>query len=57
MNAAALSVAEQYVQAFSKLAKEGNTLLLPEKTGDISSMVSQVIFTSGEGVAGGCGCS
>lgn len=43
LNAAALSVAEQYVQAFSKLAKEGNTLLLPEKTGDISSMVSQAM--------------
>ena len=40
--AASLSVAEQYVQAFSKLAKSTNTLLLPEKTGDISSMVSQV---------------
>lgn len=40
--AASLSVAEQYVQAFSQLAKSTNTLLLPEKTGDISSMVSQV---------------
>lgn len=40
--AASLSVAEQYVQAFSQLAKTNNTLLLPEKTGDISSMVAQV---------------
>ena len=40
--AASLSVAEQYVQAFSQLAKSTNTLLLPEKTGDISSMVAQV---------------
>ncbi|XP_015262297.1 PREDICTED: stomatin-like protein 2, mitochondrial [Gekko japonicus] len=41
--AASLSVAEQYVSAFSKLAKEGNTLLLPSNTGDISSMVTQAM--------------
>ena len=41
-NAAALAIAEQYVQAFSQLAKTSSTLILPEKTGDISSMVSQV---------------
>lgn len=40
--AASLSVAEQYVQAFSQLAKTNNTLILPEKTGDVSSMVAQV---------------
>ena len=40
--AASLAVAEQYVQAFSNLAKTNNTLLLPEKTGDIGSMVAQV---------------
>lgn len=43
--AASLSVAEQYVQAFSQLAKTSNTLLLPEKTGDVGSMVAQVRFT------------
>ena len=42
MNAASLGIAEQYVQAFSQLAKTSNTLLLPEKTGDVSSMVAQV---------------
>ena len=42
MNAASLAIAEQYIEAFSKLAKTNNTLLLPEKTGDISSMVAQV---------------
>ncbi len=42
VNAASLAVAEQYVQAFSKLAKTNNTLILPEKTGDISSMVAKV---------------
>lgn len=40
--AASLSVAEQYVSAFSKLAKESNTVLLPTSTGDISGMVTQV---------------
>ena len=44
-----MTVAEQYIAAFGNLAKEGNTVLLPTNTGDISSMVSQVyqqsIFT------------
>ncbi|KAI5622631.1 stomatin-like protein 2, mitochondrial, partial [Silurus asotus] len=39
--AASLSVAEQYVSAFSNLAKESNTIILPSNTGDISSMVTQ----------------
>ena len=37
-----LSVAEKYIQAFEHLAKEGNTLILPSNTGDVSSMVAQV---------------
>ena len=37
-----LNVAEQYVKAFSNLAKETNTVLLPSDTGNMSSMVSQV---------------
>ncbi|KAK2871351.1 hypothetical protein Q8A67_023878 [Cirrhinus molitorella] len=41
--AASLSVAEQYVSAFSNLAKESNTILLPSNTGDISSMVTQAM--------------
>lgn len=41
--AASLSVAEQYVAAFSNLAKESNTILLPSNTGDISSMVTQAM--------------
>ncbi|XP_008280029.1 stomatin-like protein 2, mitochondrial [Stegastes partitus] len=41
--AASLSVAEQYVSAFSNLAKESNTILLPSNTGDISGMVSQAM--------------
>uniref|UniRef100_A0A8B9N0N8 Stomatin-like protein 2, mitochondrial n=1 Tax=Accipiter nisus TaxID=211598 RepID=A0A8B9N0N8_9AVES len=45
--AASLSVAEQYVSAFSKLAKESNTLLLPANTGDITNMVAQVSVVRG----------
>ncbi|XP_039224916.1 stomatin-like protein 2, mitochondrial [Crotalus tigris] len=41
--AASLSVAEQYVQAFSQLAKESNTILLPTSTGDVTSMVAQAL--------------
>lgn len=42
-NAASLLVAEQYVSAFSKLAKTGNTLILPSNTHDVSSMVAQAM--------------
>lgn len=42
-NAAALFVAENYVQAFGNLAKTGNTLILPSNAGDISSMVAQAM--------------
>ncbi|XP_044044571.1 stomatin-like protein 2, mitochondrial [Siniperca chuatsi] len=41
--AASLSVAEQYVSAFSNLAKESNTLLLPSNAGDVSGMVTQAM--------------
>ncbi|KAM6892689.1 stomatin-like protein 2, mitochondrial [Anarhichas minor] len=41
--AASLSVAEQYVSAFSNLAKESNTVLLPSNTGDVSGMVTQAM--------------
>jgi hypothetical protein len=46
--AASLSVAEQYVAAFSNLAKNTNTLLLPSDTGDISAMVSQAMAIYGQ---------
>lgn len=35
-----LKVAEQYVEAFSKLAKTNNTLILPANVADIGSLVS-----------------
>ncbi|XP_074994126.1 stomatin-like protein 2, mitochondrial isoform X2 [Calonectris borealis] len=41
--AASLSVAEQYVSAFSKLAKDSNTLLLPANAGDVTNMVAQAL--------------
>ncbi|XP_054468201.1 stomatin-like protein 2, mitochondrial isoform X1 [Anoplopoma fimbria] len=45
--AASLSVAEQYVSAFSNLAKESNTILLPTSPGDISGMVTQAMTIYG----------
>ncbi|XP_062340440.1 stomatin-like protein 2, mitochondrial [Osmerus eperlanus] len=45
--AASLSVAEQYVSAFSNLAKESNTILLPSNSGDISNMVTQAMSIYG----------
>lgn len=41
-SAAALTIAEQYIQAFDKLAKTSNTLIIPKNVGDISSFVAQV---------------
>eukprot|EP00124_Ichthyophonus_hoferi_P005579 Ihof_evm3s848 gene=Ihof_evmTU3s848 len=41
IEAVSLSVAQQYVEAFGRLAKESTTLLLPSKTDDIGSMVAQ----------------
>lgn len=35
-----LKVAEQYVEAFAKLAKEGNTLIMPANVADIGSLVA-----------------
>ncbi len=38
----ALNIAQQYVDAFSKLARTNNTILLPSNLGDPASMVAQV---------------
>ncbi|XP_056156993.1 stomatin-like protein 2, mitochondrial [Lampris incognitus] len=45
--AASLSVAEQYVSAFSNLAKQSNTVLLPSNAGDINGMVAQAMSIYG----------
>ncbi|KAK9707885.1 C-terminal region of band 7 [Popillia japonica] len=42
-NAASFSIAEQYVLAFNKLAKNNNTLILPANAGDVSNMVGQAM--------------
>jgi hypothetical protein len=42
-DAAALRVAEQYLAAFSQIAKTGNTLLLPASTHDPAGMVAQAL--------------
>jgi len=42
-DAAALAVAEQYVKAFSQLAKETNTVIVPANAADVSSMVAQAL--------------
>ena len=40
MDAANLKVAQEYIAAFSELAKKSNTLILPANTGDVGSMVA-----------------
>jgi regulator of protease activity HflC (stomatin/prohibitin superfamily) len=40
MEAVQLRVAEQYVAEFGKLAKSGNTLVLPANLSDVGSMIS-----------------
>lgn len=40
-NAASLSVAEQYVQAFKALAKTGNTIILPADAANVAGTVAQ----------------
>ncbi|OXU19051.1 hypothetical protein TSAR_001366 [Trichomalopsis sarcophagae] len=42
-SAAALTVAEQYIHAFDKLAKTNNTVIIPKNVGDISSFVAQAL--------------
>jgi len=42
-HAASLVVAEQYVKAFGKLAKDSNTLIVPANANDVNSMVTQAL--------------
>nr|GLL28283.1 stomatin-like protein 2, mitochondrial [Ipomoea trifida] len=41
--AASLRIAEQYIQAFGNVAKEGTTLLLPTSASDPASMIAQAL--------------
>ncbi|XP_072942664.1 stomatin-like protein 2, mitochondrial [Epargyreus clarus] len=42
-HAASLTLAEQYVAAFNKLARTNNTLILPANAGDVSNLVAQAM--------------
>jgi len=42
-NAVSLSVAEKYVDAFGKLAKEGTSVIVPGNVGDIGSMIASAM--------------
>ncbi|EPS44001.1 hypothetical protein H072_2025 [Dactylellina haptotyla CBS 200.50] len=42
-NAVGLSVAEKYVDAFSKLAKESNTIVIPSQMGDVGGMIASAM--------------
>ena len=41
-DAVSMNIAQQYIRAFQKLAKDSNTLIVPAETSNISSMVGQI---------------
>ncbi|KAH7538349.1 uncharacterized protein LOC107414923 [Ziziphus jujuba] len=43
VEAASLRIAEQYMQAFSKIAKEGTTILLPSSVSNPSSLMAEAL--------------
>jgi regulator of protease activity HflC (stomatin/prohibitin superfamily) len=43
MEAVNLKVAERYVDAFSNVAKEGNTLILPSNLADVGGMIASAM--------------
>jgi regulator of protease activity HflC (stomatin/prohibitin superfamily) len=43
MNAVNLKVAEQYVQAFAEIAKQGNTLIVPANLADLSTLIASAM--------------
>ena len=46
--AVSLSVAEKYVEAFGKLAKEGTAVVVPGNVGDIGSMIASAMAVYGQ---------
>ena len=40
-----LRVAEQYVEAFAKLAKTNNTMIVPSNLGDVSGLIATAMKT------------
>lgn len=47
-NAVSLSVAEKYVDAFGKLAKEGTSVVVPGNVGDIGGMIASAMAVYGK---------
>jgi regulator of protease activity HflC (stomatin/prohibitin superfamily) len=47
-NAISLSVAEKYVDAFSKLAKEGTAVVVPGNVGDMAGMIATALSVYGK---------
>jgi len=43
MSAANLKVAQQYVEAFANLAKQGNTLIIPSDLSNVAGLVSSAM--------------
>ncbi|MCC8404668.1 paraslipin [Paraburkholderia sp. MMS20-SJTN17] len=52
MDAVNLKVAEQYVSAFSNLAKQGTTLIVPGDMSNLSSMIASALAIVNKGRAG-----
>jgi hypothetical protein len=46
--AVSLSIAEKYVDAFGKLAKEGTAIVVPGNVGDIGSMIASAMAVYGK---------
>ncbi|KAK7535819.1 uncharacterized protein J3D65DRAFT_626347 [Phyllosticta citribraziliensis] len=47
-NAVSLKIAEQYVEAFGRLAKEGTSVVVPGNVGDIGSMIATAMSVYGK---------
>jgi regulator of protease activity HflC (stomatin/prohibitin superfamily) len=47
-NAVSLSVAEKYVDAFAKLAKEGTSVIVPGNVGDMGGMIASAMAVYGK---------
>ncbi|MFQ3306826.1 MAG: regulator of protease activity HflC (stomatin/prohibitin superfamily) [Candidatus Midichloriaceae bacterium] len=42
-DAVSMKIAQQYIDAFKKLAKDSNTIIIPSEIGNVSSMVAQAV--------------
>ncbi len=52
IDAMQLRIAEQYIAEFGKLAKEGNTFVVPASLGDIGGMIALAKGMLPDGAAG-----